>query len=141
MPISSCSGFEDCAGGALRLMRRFVTLLAVEDIGLLGADECDRLLLLTSTGVSSTGGTLTPVLLALPNESFHFDGFFEIAEDEDEDGTEVVDAAMADDEKGKGAPRTLGTMAGGAISDGARPLAVDTACEVREVRLISRANA
>ena len=116
-------------------------MLAVEDIGLLGADACGTLPVLTSAGVSSTGGTLTPVLLALPNESFHFDGFFEIAEDEDEVGTEVVDDDIADDEKGKGAPRTLGTMAGGAMSDGARPLAVDMACEVREVRLISRANA
>ena len=84
---------------------------------------------------------MTPALLALPNESFHFDGFFEIAEDEDEDGTDVVDDAIAEDEKGKGAPSTLGTMAGGAMSEGARTLVVDTACDVREVRLISRAKA
>lgn len=131
LPMSSGSGFkEDGAGGALRLMRRLVTLLAVEDIGLLGADACSTLPLLTSAGVSSTGGTLTPALLALPKESFHFEGFFEIADDDDEEeaGTEVVDA-IADDEKGKGAPRTLGTMAGGAKSGAARPLDVDTACD------------
>lgn len=117
-------------------MRRLVTLLAVEDIGLLGVDACSTLPLLTSACASSTGGILTP-LLALPNESFHFDGFFEITDDEEEEvGTKVVDTI--DDEKGKGA---LGTMAGGPISEVARPLEVDTACDRREVRLISRANA
>lgn len=110
-----------CVLGALRPMMRFVTLLAVEDIG-----RPSSLI----AGGGGGGGLLDELLL--PNPSFHFDGFFVI-----------VGAG------GAGAGTwTVATGVVGLCSAGLKPERVDESGDVTPVvlfdldwRLISRANA
>lgn len=87
--------FDDGGGGALRLMSRLVTLLAVADICLPAG---------TSGGTdasSETASLLPEATLALPKESFHFDGFFEIdGVAEPGDGTERGTEALRSESGG-----------------------------------------
>ena len=77
---------EDAAGGAFRLISKFVTLLAVADI-------CLPLGVTGSGGLgpsSAAGDSFAPaavLALPFPNDSFHFDDFLEM------DGVVELDGA------------------------------------------------